>query len=168
MPMAEALPDVRFLLVGHVAASPGARQLTAEITARGLVNVKMVPRVPPSEVVPYLYAADCLLIPPSSKPLHSHRRTVLPLKTFLYLAAGRPIVAPDLGDLREVLTPDHDALLVPPDSPAAAAEALRSLLADADRRERLSANATATAEQYTWDARADKIVTFLQGLLSDQ
>ena len=47
------------------------------------------------------------------------------MKTFSYLAAGRPIVAPDLPDLREVLRHNENALLVPPDDVDAAAAAIR-------------------------------------------
>jgi glycosyltransferase involved in cell wall biosynthesis len=124
----------------------------------------MVPRVPPAEVARFLFAADVLVFPPTAAALRAGR-TVLPMKTFQYLAAGRAILAPDLPDLREVLRHDANAVLVPPDVPGAAADALRGLLGDVPRRERLAAAALADAARYTWDARAAKIAAFLRGRL---
>jgi glycosyltransferase involved in cell wall biosynthesis len=79
---------------------------------------------------------------------------VLPLKTFSYLAAGRPILAPALPDTAELLRDGETALLVAPDDPAAAALALDALFAQPELAARLSANARALAERHSWDARA--------------
>lgn len=157
--MARALPEVHFIVVG---------QMGKPRTVPRAPNIRMLPRVPPAQVAPYLFAADCLVIPPSAKPLRAHRRTVLPMKTFLYLATGRPIIGPDLPDLREILTPNHDAVLVEPDQPAAAAAALGALLADPGRQRELATNALTTSVRYTWQARADKIAAFLHDLLDRQ
>lgn len=45
--------------------------------------------------------ADVLVIPPSADPLQQFGRTVLPLKVFQYLAAGRPIVTGEVPDTAE-------------------------------------------------------------------
>jgi glycosyltransferase involved in cell wall biosynthesis len=101
------------------------------------------------------------LIPPTSAPLQRFRRTVLPMKVFMYLAAGRPILAPRLPDVEEVLTDGQTARLVVPDDPAEAANALTHLLADRALQDRLSRNALALAAQYTWTARARRIMDFV-------
>ena len=78
-------------------------------------------------------------------------RYTSPLKLFEYLSLGRPIVASDLPAIREVLTDNETALLVPPGDPAALASA-----ADAAGRatRRLSARlgqaARALAPEFTW------------------
>lgn len=160
--VAAALPTFRFVVLGHVPGSEGHRWMEERKAAGGIDNVTLAPRVPPAEVAPYLAAADYLMIPPSARPLVEHRRTVLPLKTFQYLAAGRPIVAPDLPDLREVLRHDHNAVLVPPDHPEEAARALRALAADPERRARLGEAAARAAKQFSWSARGEKIANFLR------
>jgi glycosyltransferase involved in cell wall biosynthesis len=81
------------------------------------------------------------------------------MKVFPYLAAGRPILAPALPDIGEVLQHNGNAWLVPPDDPAAAAEGLRRVLGDAGMAERLAASALATSAGLTWDARANALVT---------
>jgi glycosyltransferase involved in cell wall biosynthesis len=109
------------------------------------------------DVARYLYAADCLVVPNTDAPLNRYGRTVLPMKLFAYMAAGRPILAPRLPDIEEVLTDDRTAVLVEPGDSVAAAAALRSLLAEPARAERLASAAREAARQFTWSARAIKI-----------
>ncbi len=160
--IAKESPEFRFLVVGHLPESSASRWFSQLISESGVNNVTLVPRVAPSRVAEYLYAADCLIIPPTAKPLLSHRRTVLPLKTFRYLAAGRPIVAPRLPDLCEVLRDGHNALLVEPDSPIQAAAALRQLLSNPTLQDALGRNSLADSKRYTWQARAGTIASFLR------
>ena len=156
MAVAERRPEVDFLLVGGrpdlVAGWRGA--------ARGAPNVSFTGHRLVGEVPRYLYAADVLIIPPTSAPLLKHGRTVLPLKTFTYLAAGRPILAPALPDVGEILD-DRNACLVAPDQPDAAAAALRDLLRDRPRMDRLGQAASDTSKTLTWDARAQRIKAWL-------
>jgi len=65
------LPAVRFLVVGGVPGSHGERWAKDYVARAGCRNVELVPRVPPAQVPAYLYAADCLIIPPSRGPLPS-------------------------------------------------------------------------------------------------
>jgi glycosyltransferase involved in cell wall biosynthesis len=153
--MAEACPDVTFLLVGSEGDG------TVEAAARSLANVKVHPWQPFDKTVVYLYAADVLIIPPSSAPLHGFGTTVLPMKLFLYLAAGRPVLAPRAPDTRELLRPGHNALLVEPGNTGSAVSALRSLLADPALARRLGDAGAASVATLTWDARAARIERFL-------
>ena len=63
---------------------------------------------------------------------------MLPLKLFAYLAAGRPILAPDAPDTAELLRDGDNALLVPPGRPELAAAALDRILGEPGLAERLS------------------------------
>jgi glycosyltransferase involved in cell wall biosynthesis len=157
---AAAMPEVTVVLVGVV----GERErtaLAAQAATHGARNVRIVGRVDPSEAVGYLVAADALLLTPASGPLASGR-TVLPLKTYQYLGARRPIVAPATPDLCEVLQHGRNAWLVPPDDPAATADAVRGVLADSEMADRLAAGAQATAPAFTWAARAEALATFIR------
>ncbi len=160
--LASAVPEALFLAVGALPGDTGMREAIEPPARAGAGNLRVLPRVPPDGVPPYLFAADCLLIPPTAGPLVRHKRTVLPMKTFLYLAAGRPILAPDLADVREVLTGGRTAVLVPPDDPGAAAAALRRVLGDARLRESLSAAALDAARGYTWESRSRRVKAFLE------
>ena len=153
--MAEAMPETLFVLVGSEGRGPVERR------AVRLPNVRMVPWLPTGETVPYLRAADVLLIPPTSGPLQRVGNTVLPLKTFLYMAAGRAIFAPSTPDVRELLSDGVNAALVPPDDLRAALGQLRRLLGAPALRERLGQAARRGVADLTWDRRAERVLWFI-------
>jgi glycosyltransferase involved in cell wall biosynthesis len=93
-------------------------------------------------------------------------QTVLPLKVFLYMAAGRAILAPRRGDVEEVLTDGLTARLVAPGDGDGAARALQLLLDDGGLRAGLAENALSASVQYTWAGRARRIVEFLEACAS--
>jgi Glycosyltransferase len=145
------LPEVRFLLVGSRGSGP------IEKLAENLPNVRIVAWQSPEHLAPYLLAADMLLIPPSSEPLTQFGSTVLPLKVYLYLAAGRPIIAGRTPDIGEVLTHERNAWLCRVDDADALTAGIRRLRDQPDEAERLAANALADSQGYTWAARAGRI-----------
>ena len=55
-------------------------------------------------------------------------------------AAGRPVIASNLGGMAEFVTHDVNGLLVAPGEPAALASAMSALAADPGRLRRLSAS----------------------------
>ncbi len=153
---ARAAPEIAFVLIGSEGEGPVERE------ARAVTNVRVVPWLKFSELAPWLYAADVLVIPPSLAPLERHGNTVLPIKLFLYLAAGRALIAPRAPDTVELLSDDDNAVLVPPGNAPALVAALRALAADSHRAARLAAAAFRTAADLTWDARAGHIEDFLE------
>jgi glycosyltransferase involved in cell wall biosynthesis len=157
---AERQPDILFLLVGSEGEGP------IEAAARGRDNVRILPWQTPDTLAPFLFAADILIIPPSRAPLDRYGDCVLPMKTFLYLAAGRAILAPRSPDTAELLRDGATAWLVPPDEPDAAAAALGGLAADPALRARLGENAARLADGLSWDARAERVVAFLDERLA--
>lgn len=152
---AQRLPRLRFVLVGSRDDGP------IEQRARTLPNVSVHPWQPPAEVARWLAAADLLLIPPTRGPLEKVGNTVLPIKTFQYLASGRAVVAPATPDLAEVLADGQNARLVPPDDLTAFVKALSDLADDRAARERLGDAGRAVALANTWRARAERILAFI-------
>lgn len=157
--LADLRPEILFLLVGSEGEGPIERAATSR------ANVRIEAWAAPSALPAWLAAADVLVIPPSRAPLERHGDCVLPLKTFAYLAAGRPILAPDAPDTRELLKDGEAAMIVPPELPQEAAAALDRLLAEPGLSERLGANARRLSENLTWDKRAEKIEAFLEARL---
>jgi len=94
------------------------------------------------------------------------RNTVLPLKLFGYLAAGRAIFGPRSPDTAEILRSGENAELVTAGDLDDAVQRLTALLGDHDRRGRLARAAKATSAQFTWDARAERIKSFLEQRLA--
>jgi glycosyltransferase involved in cell wall biosynthesis len=71
------------------------------------------------------------------------------------MASGRPLVASRVGGLEEAITDFETGRLVPPEDPAALAEALRSLLLDLPSARRMGAAARQRYEsRYTMDHMA--------------
>ena len=81
------------------------------------------------DVAPCLAAADIVALP----SLHEG----LGVAALEAMAAARPVVASRVGGLAEVVVPRETGLLVPPEDPAALAEALATLIADPATRARL-------------------------------
>lgn len=158
--VADLRPDILFVLVGSEGEGP------IEQAARSRANVRVAPWADAATLARWLGAADVLVIPPSLAPLERFGDCVLPIKTYAYLAAGRPILAPVAPDTAELLRDGQTALLIPPDRPDAAAAALDRLLGDAALARRLGDNGRALAANLTWDARAEKIGAFLKERLS--
>jgi len=85
-----------------------------------------------------------------------------PFKVLDALACARPVVASDLPSVRPLL--DSGALvLVPPDDPAALAEALRALLADPGHRIAIGWKGRGWAERHaSWDRAAAALAEALE------
>lgn len=158
--LARLRPEILFLLIGSEGSGPIERMALA------YENVRVLPWQEPVNLAPWLYAADILLIPASRAPLEKFRNCVLPLKLFTYLAAGRPIIAPQSPDTAELLEHERTALLVPPSSPSEAAAALDRLLADPHLAAFLGANGRAQAGSLSWDARAQRVTSFMRARLA--
>ena len=148
---ARQLPELLFVLVGSRGSGP------IEDAAASVGNIEVVAWQPAETLAPYLLAADILLIPPSREPLARFGSTVLPLKLFLYLASGRPIVAGNTPDVREVLRHRENAFLCTPDSVEALVAGLRSVAEDSAFADRMAAQALIDSRGLTWDARAHRI-----------
>ena len=155
-----ALPEALLCLVG---GAPGeladARALVGEL---GLENVQITGHVAPERVPLYQAAADVLVLPNTAQAAISREHTS-PLKLFEYMAAGRPIVASDLPSLREVLRHGDNAWLAPPDDPAALTQGIQHLLAEPALAALLAAKAQEEVQAYTWEQRAERILSFVEG-----
>jgi glycosyltransferase involved in cell wall biosynthesis len=158
--LAERCPEALFLLVGS------EKDGSVERAAKKHANVQVLPWQPYEKAAQYMVSADVLILPPSSVGLKVAGHTVLPMKLFGYLAAGRALLAPSTPDVKELLVDGDNAVLVEPGDLDAAAQALRTLLHDDVGRARLAGRARATGQDLTWDARAQKIETFLRERLA--
>lgn len=121
--------------------------LTTRVTITGLLA--------PHDVAGALDHAGVLVLP--NTPSAISDRYTSPLKLFEYLTRGRAIVASDLPSIREVLTHDRTALLVPAGDASALAAALMRLAADPGLRTRLGASARGIASEYSWARRAERL-----------
>jgi phosphatidylinositol alpha 1,6-mannosyltransferase len=75
------------------------------------------------------------------------------------MAFGRPVVAGDVGGLRDLVVHEETGLLVPPGDVDALRTALERLLGDADLRRRFGqAGRARIAEHFTWQQFGDEML----------
>jgi len=148
------LPGATLLLVGDGPERPRVERLAAEraVTAifTGTVDHSQLPR--------HLAAMDAAVVVASADASFHYS----PLKVAEYLAAGVPVVAPAVGQLRARLTDGSDALLVPPGDVTALVDALTRLRNDAGLRARLARAGRVAAEaSWSWDTQVERVVAAL-------
>ena len=107
--------------------------------------------VPPAELSA-LYGRAAVVACPS-------RREGFGVVCLEAMAHGRPVVAGDVGGLRELVVDGETGILVPPRDTEALRAALERLLADRDLRRRMGeAGRRRAAERYSWDKVTEETV----------
>jgi glycosyltransferase involved in cell wall biosynthesis len=154
---AKKLADVQFVVAGGMDKDVERLRLLAH----DVPNLRIDGFQPPTRVPVYLAAADLTVAPNRSEPAISAKYTS-PLKVFEAMAAGVPIVASDLPSLREILEHDRDAWLVRPDAWEPLAEGIERVLGDDALRARLAARQRERAPEHTWDARARRLLAWME------
>lgn len=150
---AERLPHITFVFAGGTESD--IEHFRGRYGKAG--NIRILGKQPYADMPRYLAAADVLVIPNSAKEDISRLYTS-PMKLFEYMAASRPIVASDLPSLREVLD-EETAVFFKPDDARDCARAILETLDDPVAAHMRAARAREQARTYTWQARAEKILT---------
>jgi glycosyltransferase involved in cell wall biosynthesis len=138
-------PEARFIVVGE-----GPLQPELEAQARRLGVAERFAFAGFAKDVPRAVSAFDVSVFPSLWE-------GTPLTVFEALAMARPIVATDADGLRDVLTHDRDALIVPRRDPAALAAALIRTMDEPETRARLAQAARVTSLQYDINAFVAKM-----------
>lgn len=165
IPLARRMPELDF----HVAGGRPEELAHWQGEACGVDNLSLHGHLAPGQTGAFRLAMDVLLAPYQWRVTFADGGTGTqewgsPLKLLEYLATGRAIVASNLPVVREILSPDRNALLVPPDDLDAWVGAIRRLAGDAALRQRLAAQAFLDAkEQFTWEARAKRVLEGVAG-----
>jgi glycosyltransferase involved in cell wall biosynthesis len=127
--------DVRLVIAGGRSVNQ-SDDVPILIKQYGLSDKAIVlGNLPLREVVDLLAAADVLV---SSKIDHSANRAGVPTKLAEYLAAGRPVVSSNIGDISLYLHHGKDALLCEPGNVSELAESISTLLFHKDLADRIS------------------------------
>ncbi|MCB0271902.1 MAG: glycosyltransferase [Bdellovibrionales bacterium] len=161
--MAKELPEFTFIICGGYPQD--VEDAKALANTYGVTNMDFRGFIQVADLSTYLYAADFLLIPPSAKPFEQHKKTVLPIKTYTYLSIGRPILAPKMGDIEEVLHDGKNAILLPPDNLLEITKTIRAYAQDEAALIQISRQALEDARLYTWETRGQNIKAFLEAVL---
>ena len=143
---ARALPEADFVLLGQVMTDveDDLRTLPANVTLGG--------EVAPDVVLQRMRSSDLFVFP----TFHAEG---LPCAVMEAMAAGLPVVASRGGVMPEMIAPGRGGLLVDGSDAAALVDALRTLIADPERRSRMGRfNRQRSREEYAWSVVAPRLV----------
>jgi glycosyltransferase involved in cell wall biosynthesis len=150
-----AMPHVRGLVVGGLDGEGDFARVKALADRVAPNRVTFAGMVDPPRVAALLSSADILVIP--NLPSRISAAYTSPLKLFEYMASGRPIVASDLPALREVLRPDHNAVLVEPGRTETLVAGIQRIVDDPAWGARLATAARTDVADYSWEKRAERL-----------
>jgi glycosyltransferase involved in cell wall biosynthesis len=149
---------VRLVLIGGGSELENVKRRMAE-DARVGDKVNFVGQVPHDEVPSYLAALDIALLP-------AHESFTSPLKVFEYMAAAKPVVAPALPNIMEIIKDGETGLLFPPGNvEAMASHVLRLIAAPEQRRVLGEAARSEVLAKYTWEANARRLTQIAEEVL---
>jgi len=151
-------PDAALLLVGE---GPALADLQARV-ARGQLQgrVTLTGRIPHADIPGYLAAMDVTVAPYTAQDGFYFS----PLKVVESLATGRPVVAPQLGQLTDLLQDGVTGLLYLPGDRAAFVQQIVKLLNDPSRLRAMGRAAATAAQDFGWDKNARRATEIMMRL----
>jgi len=146
------LPEsVTFVVLGD--GSLGHERVADENDER----VRWHPAVPVGDLARWLVDADIGVI--LFAPVELNNVLATPNKLFEYMSAAVPVVVSRFPELERIVTETGCGTTVDPTDPNDVAAAIRSLLADDDRRRRSGRNGFAAAQdRYNWETQAELLL----------
>jgi glycosyltransferase involved in cell wall biosynthesis len=138
------MPSVHLLLVGDGEAAPELKQQAHRLGLN--LCITWAGRIPYQEVPTWIGAMTLCVA-----PFRGDRGETSPVKIFDYLACGKPVIASAIPSLSATFVQEAGVALVPPDNPAALAQAMLVLLNDPDRQVHMVAIGRRFVEQgFNW------------------
>jgi glycosyltransferase involved in cell wall biosynthesis len=136
------VPDATLTIAGDGDRLDELRRQASELGLNG--RVRFVGAQPREEVLALFASAQAALL---SSAWENFPHTVVEA-----LAAGTPVIATDVGGVREAVVDDVNGLLVPPGDVEALAAAMLRFVGDDELRERLRAAARPSVARFSADA----------------
>lgn len=122
--------DIIFLMVGG-----GADKERLKNLGRGVPNLQFIESQPPEKVWDFYALSDISLVCLKDVPSFDN---FIPSKMFEIMASQTPMVAGLRGEGADILNASNAAVTVPPETPEAMAQAIATLIDDAQRRDQMA------------------------------
>ena len=150
----QTVPGARLLLIGEGELLEEVRDRVDELQIEK--SVEITGFLPHTDVLNYIILSDIAVAP------YPKLNTIFyfsPIKIFEYMAAGKAIIASNIGQIAKILENDRSAMLINPGDNKQLTEAIVTLIRNLEMRERFGRNAMATfLRHYSWDANIDRLL----------
>ncbi|QIR36931.1 glycosyltransferase family 4 protein [Tolypothrix sp. PCC 7910] len=154
--VAREMPNVQFVCAGGNTTEVEHYQKLAQ--EKQVHNIKFLGYILHHELASLLQAADILAHPHC---LGAAATFTSPLKLFDYFASGTPIIATEIPSLMEFKHTQAITAWCEPDNPRKFAESLRHILKTHPRKVEGYANSINFVQQFSWENRATKILSYV-------
>jgi len=149
---AKNLKEIHFALLG---GKPEEIEKLKKIASE---NVLFLGKKPHQEIPYYLKGADLLILPNTFQL--SYFRYTSPLKLFEYLASDNPILASNIGSVKEILN-ENNAFLFDPENKEEPIKKIKFIKKNYHLAQEKSFFALKMAYKFDWLERAQRILSFL-------
>lgn len=150
------LPDMKLHIVGQ-----GPKCYSDLAKKKGIEKLVVFHGKAPHSMVPsYLKSADICVV--------ASRLENFPITVLEAMASGTPLIASNIGSLREIISNGEDGILFKTENADSLAEAILTLYRDLDLRKKVSQNALKKAAEHDWGNIAEKYVSLYEDLLQTE
>ncbi|MBD3269964.1 glycosyltransferase, partial [Candidatus Peregrinibacteria bacterium] len=160
------IPTIKFLFLGKIHCDSLKDEMNYKINRLGLeTNIFIVDSVPFNEVGHYYLKSKVGFGIFKDNKTH---RTILPIKTFEYMAFGLPIICSYFSVMGKYVTKHNCGILVDPDKPEQIATGFIQLLTNNQAVSEMgSLGRNAVNNFYTWNSEEKKLLKIYSKLLED-
>lgn len=153
--------DVRALIVGE---GDRLNELMAHAAALGISEeVEFVGRLPHAEALKILKQCDCVVLPRKREKVCE---VVSPLKPLEAMLLGIPVIASDVGGMRDMVVDGVTGLTYPAGDIHALAKVITRLASDQELAQRISSSAfNFVVRERSWKTVAQKVIHAYTGVL---
>lgn len=157
-------PGVHLVLLGD-----GVLRRTLERAARGgsaRERIHVLPAVPQDELLAWTASADAGIVPYVADCMNN--RLCTPNKLYEFIAAGLPILASDLPELRAAIAGNGLGMVADLGSPMRIADAIDGFLSDRVRLAEWRGRVMARRPEFGWDRQAARLGAIFRSLHAGQ
>lgn len=156
----ENYPNVAFMMIG---GGPNQDLFRKELHIRDFApRVILSGSLPHVQIPDYLACMDVVLAPYPRLPFWYASS----MKIFEYMAAGKALVASDVGQVSDIIRDGHNGLLFDPDNTDELAKKIILLLENEPLRKQIGEQARQDLLQnYTWEHHAKQIIAIFEEVL---
>ncbi len=154
---------------GVVLVMAGVGQMEAEVRAAAKCGtIRYLGKVPYAEIGGIVAGALAGLVP-KTRDDDTEKTGLFPIKLFEILACGVPAIVSDYPGQADLVRTEDCGLVIPPNDPAALAQAVAAIAGDEDRRTEMGKRGhRLIASRHSWQRRAEQTAALIEDLLHER